>query len=153
MLFFENRIYIPESVRLTILTYRHDSMLAGHPGIRKTRDLIERDYWWPKMIHAIEQYVLECDTCQRSKSARRKYSGSLHPLPVASQRWNSVTTDFITELPECEGYDTIMVVVDRHTKMSHFVPCHNSITVEKTALLYIDQIFRHHGIPGELITD
>ena len=153
MLFFENRIYIPESVRLTILTHRHDSLLAGHPGIRKTRELIERDYWWPKMVQTITQYVLECDICQRAKSVRRKYSGLLHPLPIASQRWFSVTMDFITELPMCEGFDTIMVVVDRHTKMAHFSPCHHSIDAEKTAVLYIDRIFRHHGIPGELITD
>ncbi|RYE18911.1 MAG: hypothetical protein EOP45_13405 [Sphingobacteriaceae bacterium] len=114
MLFYENCIYIPDSVRLTVMTHRHDSVISGHLGIRKTRELVERDYWWPKMNAYIERYVTECDTCQRAKSTQQKYSGLLHPLPVASEQWKSVTMDFITDLPPCDGFDTIMVVVDRH---------------------------------------
>ena len=59
----------------------------------------------------------------------------------------------MTELPKCESYDTVMVVVDRFTKMSHFTPCTTAITAEQTAGLYIDRVFRHHGAPKEIITD
>lgn len=105
------------------------------------------------MVATIAQYVNECDICQRTKSSRQKYSGLLHPLPVPSGRWTSVTMDFITELPQCEGFDTIMVVVDRHTKMAHFTPCSKEIDSEQTAKLYIDRVFRHHGTPDTLISD
>lgn len=112
LLFYENKVYIPQSVRLTILTSRHDCRTAGHLGVRKTRELVERDYWWPKMIHNIETYVTQCDKCQRAKPSRNKYSGLLHPLPIATERWKSLSMDFMVQLPLCKGYDAIMVVVD-----------------------------------------
>ncbi|PRP73764.1 retrotransposable element protein, partial [Planoprotostelium fungivorum] len=80
-------------------------------------------------------------------------TGLLHPLLVLSERWLSVTMGFITELPECKGFNSIMVVVDRFTKMAHFVPCQTNITAQETARLYVDRVFRHHGIPTHIISD
>ena len=153
LLYYKGHLYVPESLRLSVLLSRHDSPLAGHFGVRKTRWFIERDYWWPKMANNIEKYVKSCDTCQRMKSSRQKYSGLLHPLPVPSERWESVTLDFITDLPPCEGFDAIMVVVDRYTKMAHFIPCRKDITAVGTAKLYIDRVFWHHGIPETILSD
>lgn len=152
LLLFEDRLYIPENVRLMVLSTAHDSPLSGHFGIRKTLELIQRDYWWPELTKMVEEYVKSCETCQRTKPTRRKY-GLLQPLPVATDRWTSVTIDFMTDLPTCEKYDAIMVVVDRFTKLAHFSPCTNTITAEQTAKLYIDRIFRHHGVPTEIISD
>ncbi|PRP72973.1 retrotransposable element protein, partial [Planoprotostelium fungivorum] len=111
------------SERTTILIVKHDSPIAGHYGIRKTKELVSCDYWWPKMTHDIKSYVKSCDVCQRAKHSHRKQSGLLQPLSVPSDRWKSVTIDFMVELPECQGFNAIMVVVDRFTKMSHFIPC------------------------------
>lgn len=152
-LYYKDKIYVPESVRLTIMTACQDSLLAGHPGVQKTLELVRRDYWWPKQSALIAQYVKECDVCQRTKASRQKYTGLLHPLPTATKYWSSVTLDFITDLPLCEKQDTILVVVDRHTKMAHFTPCTKDITSRDTATLYIDRVFRYHGIPDEIISD
>ncbi|PRP78085.1 hypothetical protein PROFUN_13894 [Planoprotostelium fungivorum] len=127
-------------------------------GFHVTDDLLFyeeqlRDYWWPKMYHTIESYVKSCDTCQRAKHSRKKQSGLLQPLEVPSDRWTSVTIDFMVELPECQGFNAIMVVVDRFTKMSHFIPCKNTITSEEAAWLYIDRVFRLHGIPEKIVSD
>lgn len=64
-----------------------------------------------------------------------------------------VTIDFITDLPECRGYDSICTMVDRFTKMAHFWPCHKTITAEQTALLYIAKVWRLHGFPAQIISD
>jgi len=61
--------------------------------------------------------------------------------------------DFMVELPECQGFNAIMVVVDRFTKMSHFIPCKNTITSEEAAWLYIDRVFWLHGIPEKIVSD
>lgn len=61
--------------------------------------------------------------------------------------------DFMTDLPLCEGYNSIMVVVDKFTKMAHFIPCTGTITSEQTAKLYFDRVMRHHGLPKIIITD
>ena len=153
LLYYQERLYVPKDMRLVIMKSRHDLLAAGHFGTKKTAHLIERDYWWPHMGTDIKHYVLTCDTCQRTKSSRRKYSGTLQPLPVPSERWQVVTMDFITDLPECKNYDSICTVVDRFTKMAHFWPCNKSITAEQTALLYIDKVWRIHGFPKQIISD
>lgn len=103
MLFYNDKLYVPESLCLMIMIACHDSPLAGHFGQHKTKELVERDYWWPKMTAMIELYVKMCDVCQQTKTLRHKVHGLLHLLPIASERWRSVTMDFITELPECDS--------------------------------------------------
>ena len=76
--------------------------------------------------------------CQQTKKRRATPAGLLTPLPVASGRWSSVTMDFMTDLPPCKGFDAIMVVVDRFTKMAHYIPCTKDIDAEGMATLYID---------------
>lgn len=153
LLYYQDRLYVPKVMRVVIMRSRHDTLAAGHFGSRKTAHLIERDYWWPKMSEDVKHYVTTFDVCQRSKASRRKYSGTLQPLPVPSERWQVVTMDFITDLPECRSYDSICTVVDRFTKMAHFWPCNKTITAEQTALLYIDKVWRLHGFPVQIISD
>lgn len=153
LLYYQDKLYIPKSQRLTILLSRHDTLMSGHYGVSKTMEYINRDFWWPKMVNEIETYVKSCAVCQRVKPGRHKPIGLLKPLPVPSDRWSSVTMDFITDLPPCKGFDSIMVVVDRFTKMAHFSPCTKTITAQGTAKLYIDRVLRHHGIPESIISD
>jgi hypothetical protein len=61
--------------------------------------------------------------------------------------------DFIVSLPESHGYTAIWVVVDRLTKMSHFVPCTGSITAKELAELFMDKMFKHHGLCEEIVSD
>jgi hypothetical protein len=61
--------------------------------------------------------------------------------------------DFITDLPLCDGFDTILVVVDRFTKMSHFIACNKSISAEETAKLILQQVVRLHGLPQDIVSD
>ena len=61
--------------------------------------------------------------------------------------------DFITDLPESGGHDAILVVVDRLTKMSHFIPCRKDINAKQFAIVFLKEIFRLHGLPRDIITD
>ena len=61
--------------------------------------------------------------------------------------------DFITDLPKSEGYDTILVVIDRMTKMSHFIPCNKDMNTRQFAKTFIKDIFRLHGLPKDIIMD
>jgi hypothetical protein len=131
----------------------HDSPMSGHMGVVKTLEQIQRNYWWPKMRTTVEDYVKSCLACQRTKPDRQKPAGLLHPLPVASKRWLSVTMDFMVDLPPCKGFDSIMVVVDHFTKMSHFIPCTKNITAKETAALFTDRVTRYHGLPDTIISD
>ena len=154
LLYRNDLLYIPNGTsRLKILESRHDSLLAGHFGIRKTVELISRDYWWPGLRKFVKDYIRTCDACARSKVPRHLPHGLLQPLPIPTRPWESISMDFITDLPKSTGHDTILVVVDRYSKMSHFIPTRKEISAEGTAKLIIQNVIRLHGIPRDIVTD
>ena len=91
--------------------------------------------------------------CQRSKAVRHAPYGLLHPNEIPDQPWQSIAMDFITDLPNSNGYDTILVVIDRLTKMSHFIPCGKGPDARQFATLFMQHVVRLHGIPRDIITD
>jgi hypothetical protein len=154
IIYKEGLIYVPKGeARLAILKARHDALAAGHYGNQKTYELISRDFWWPGMRAYIKHYIDTCDICNRAKAKRHKPNGLLQPLPISKGPWSSVTLDFIVQLPESDGFNAILVVVCRYTKMAHFIPCRTEIDAAKTAQLFIDHVFRLHGTPDEIISD
>ena len=89
------------------------------------------------MSRYIGKYVSTCDMCLRTKSIHQLPTGELHPLPIPSGPWDTISVDFITELPESNGKDAIMVVVDSMTKRSHFISTVTTLTAARTAQLYL----------------
>ena len=152
-LMFQNRIVIPESMKMEILEQCHDSPFAGHPGIQKTFELISRSYWWPSYRRDCTSYVASCELCARAKPERRKPAGLLTPLPIPPRPWFSISMDLITDLPLVGGVDSILVVVDRFTKMSHFIACTKTINSFKLADMFFEQIVRLHGFPRDIVSD
>ena len=94
-----------------------------------------------------------CDLCSRGKAPRHLKHGELVPLPAPSGPWKGISCDFITDLPESEGYDSVFVVVDRLTKMSHFVPCHKTTTAPEFARILLDHVIHLHGIPDSIVSN
>uniref|UniRef100_A0A803TGS2 Gypsy retrotransposon integrase-like protein 1 n=1 Tax=Anolis carolinensis TaxID=28377 RepID=A0A803TGS2_ANOCA len=154
LLCYRNHVYIPPGPgREKALRLCHDSKPAGHFGLFKTMHLILRDFWWPKIRKDVENYVNTCPVCQCSKTRREKPSVLLHPLPTPSRPWEIISADFITDLPPSLGFTTILVVVDLFTKMAHFIPCDGLPTAKETADLFLQHVFRLHGLPKSLVTD
>lgn len=153
LLLYNDLIYVPTvDLRLHILRENHDSPTAGHFGINKTIELVTRNYWWPGLKSFIADYIKSCD-CNRAKSSRHKPYGLLEPLPIPNRPWSSISTDFIGELPQSNGYNAISVWVCRLTKMAHFVPCRTSTTASDLARIFKDNIFRLHGLPEDIVSD
>ncbi len=92
------------------------------------------------MNKLLREYVKSCDTCAQAKALRHRLFGLLQPLPIPSRPWGSIAMDFITDLPTVRAKNSILVVVDRLTKMAHFSPCSKSITTEEIAQLILDGI-------------
>ncbi|CAI7855596.1 unnamed protein product [Closterium sp. NIES-54] len=89
------------------------------------------------MADDVQKFVTSCDTCQRMKSSKQKKAGLLQPLPVPEQPWQVVSLDFITGLPPTKaGYDAILVVIDKFSKMGHFIPTHTTARTKETAQLF-----------------
>ncbi len=153
LLLYNNRIYIPESLRIDILQSHHNSPTAGHFGISKTFELISRNFWWKSLRGDVRRFVNSCDVCNRNKNVNHKPFGLLQPLAIPEKQWSSISLDFITDLPISNKCSIILTVIDRLSKMGHFIPLEKLPSAEETAKLIFNNIFKLHGIPKEIISD
>lgn len=126
---------------------------AAHGGHAKTYNRIAAIYYWPKMAREIKKYVSTCDICQKAKPQRHAPAGLLQPIPIPSQPFEVVTMDFIPELPLSEGYDNILVIVDKLTKYAIFIPTTVNIAEVETARFFFHHVISQFGIPKQIITD
>jgi len=94
-----------------------------------------------------------CDSCQRNKNCTEQPAGKLMPNSIPEKPWIHISADFITKLPLAQGYDTILVVVDRLTKMVYFIPTTEKTTAEGLAKLFRDNVWKLHGLPKSIISD
>ncbi|KAJ9520387.1 hypothetical protein QJQ45_000129 [Haematococcus lacustris] len=141
-------------LREYILHEMHDAAYAGHVGITKTLERLSRVFYWDTMRADVRHYVTTCDACQRDKSSTLKPGGLLNPLSIPDYRWESVSMDLITKLPSAShGFDAICVFVDRLSKMVHFVPCKESMNAKGFARLFVDNVFKLHGLPKDMVSD
>ncbi len=152
----DDALVIPnyDGLRRECLESVHDTPYSGHPGVAKTTKLAERVYWWPGMRNSVLQFVRTCDKCQHNKSSNQKPAGLLKPVQIPGRRWESVSMDLITALPKtARGKDALVVFVNRLTKMVHLQAITTNITAAQLAHSFIDNVFVHHGVPKELISD
>lgn len=165
-LMFRNRLYVPEgSLRTLLVQVAHDSCETGHPGKNKLYALLSRDYFWPQMSKDTATFALHCYDCRRNTINRSRYQGTLKPLPLPLARWRDISVDFVGPLPldegplshlkwhNSEGFDTIMVVVDRLTKMRHYIPCRKDLSTKDQAFLFIRDVWKLHGLPDTIVSD
>jgi len=153
-LFRANRLCIPVgSVRLLLLQEAHGGGLMGHFGATKTLDVLANHFFWPQMRRDVQRFVSRCTTCQKAKSHLNPH-GLYMPLPVPSIPWADISMDFVLGLPRTKrGRDSVFVVVDRFSKMAHFIPCHKSDDAVHIADLFFQEIVRLHGMPSTIVSD
>ncbi|GJP34764.1 hypothetical protein CLOM_g19193 [Closterium sp. NIES-68] len=150
------KIWVPNCppLRQLLLEEYHDVLYARHFGSNKTLTSIAKHYYWLRMAADVQQFLTSCATCQRMKCSKQKKAGLLQPLPVPEQPWHVVSLDFITGLPTTtSGHDAILVVIDKFSKMGHFILTHTTARSEAAAQLFVHHIISQHGIPTTLISD
>ena len=107
-------------------------------GYHKTLQQISAIFYWEGLSHYVKRYIETCTRCDYSKSITRKPAGLLQSLQLPTTRWEHLTMDFITGLPPtANGNDAIMVVVDRLSKMAHFIPTSTKVTASEVADLFV----------------
>ena len=105
------------------------------------------------MRKCIRRFIKECEVCQRNKVENLKPVGLLQPLQIPNQVWTDISMDFIEGLPNSKGYSVIMVMVDRLSKYSHFIPLAHPYIASTVARTFMDNIFKLHGIPHSIVSD
>jgi hypothetical protein len=155
-IWFKDRICVPEieSLHETILKGAHDSDYSIHTRSTKMYQDLKQKYWWYELKRDVAAHVAMCDVCQRVKAEQQRPAGLLYPLKIPEWKWEEIGKDFITRL-SCtqKGYDAIWVIVDRLTKVAHFIPVQTTYKVSQLAELYVSRIVSLHGVPKKIVLD
>jgi transposase InsO family protein len=143
-----------QSLQCLIIGENHDAPTAAHLGLDKTVEKIKRQFYWPTLLADTQQYIKSCEACQRNKARTTAPAGLLQPLSIPKERWERISMDFITQLPTtATGFDAIVIFIDYLTKRVHAAPTRSDITAPEVARLFLDNVFRHHGLPREIVSD
>lgn len=153
-LFKRQQLCVPRhSIRIVIIQEAHEGGLAGHLGIDKTIHILHSHFFWPKLTRDVEHFIRRSLRCHRAKSHSSPHRLYM-PLIVPVAPWEDVSLDFITGLPYTQRQkDSVMVVVDRFSKMDHFIACHTTYDAVQIANLYFKEIVRLHGVPKTMVSD
>ncbi|PKA63782.1 putative mitochondrial protein [Apostasia shenzhenica] len=142
-----------EELRRRIIWLLHSESARGHSGVEVTTMRVKKVFYWRGLKKLVRKVVAECDICQRNKTENVAYPGLLQPLPLPNKIWSDITMDFIEGLPPSQGKNTIWVIVDRMSKYAHFIGISHPFTAASLAQVFIEQIFKLHGMPEKIVSD
>jgi hypothetical protein len=154
LLFKGCQLCIPRcSMRENLLKEKHSRGLAGHFSHEKTFARLNGSYYWSGMRVEVKKFVNNCKICQYSKG-KRYNTGLYQPLPIPERPWDAIRMDFVLRLPRKQrGIDSIFVVVERFSKMAHFIPCQKTSDATHVANLFFKEVVRLHGLPSSIVSD
>ena len=121
----------------------HDTLWPRHPGWQRNHALLKQGYYWPQMRDDVAEYVRTCLTCQQDKSDKQKTPGLLEPLLVPMRPWESVSLDFINNLPKTGDLRSILVIVDRFSKYATFFLVTKHCSAKETARLFFKFVVKY----------
>lgn len=142
-----------QAAHQAVLLALHSNGIGGHSGITTTYKKIKMLFCWPGMKEGIKEYVNACQICQQAKAEHTKSPGLLQPLPVPPTTWHTISMDFIEGLPKSKHHDAILVVIDKLSKYAHFIAMSHPYTTASVARLFMDSVYKLHGMPMVIISD
>jgi hypothetical protein len=156
--FFRNKLWISKSNELTLRIIKkiHDQFAFDHLEFRRTLQTMNRHFYWTRMRDALEQYIHNCHNCKKAKASRDKYSELLKSLSISTKSWIDLSMNFVIELSMSDEKDVILMIMNRMTKMRHYISClaqEKEIFAEETAKLLIANVWKLHELSKTIVSD
>ncbi len=158
-LFFKKKLWVFESdeLKLKIIRKVHDQSTSEHSNVRRTCKYLNKWYYWSQSKQLMKRYVKNCHVCRRFKSSRDKYSELLNSLSISDRSWTNIIMNFVIELSKIKNdFNVILMIIDRLTKMHHYVSCvieKEETSVEETTRLLINQIWKLHELSSTIVSN
>ena len=147
-------IIVPEKQKIRFLQFFHDRGDRGHYGFSKTYTQLRKSVYWESMVEDLEAFIETCPTCQSTKNSDHKRQGFLHPLPIPSTRFDSLSFDFKPLPKSVNGNDFAWVITDRLTKLIRVLPCCRTLSSEQAANLFYNKWYlAGFGFPLSIVSD
>ena len=140
-------------MRALLVREAHGGGLMGHFDIQKTFDVLHEHFFWPHMKMDVERVCAKCITYRQAKS-RVLPHGKYIPLEIPCEPCTNISMDFILGLPRPKkNQDCILVVVDRFSKMAHFIACTKTDNATHIANSFFREIVHLHGVPKSIVSN
>lgn len=155
IIYYKSRVWVGNAIAIQrqVLTALHASAVGRHSGYEATYHRVKKLFAWPQLKQAVKDFVTQCTTCQQAKTERVAYPGLLAPLPIPEGAWKVITMDFVEGLPRSKSYNCILVVVNKFSKYAHFLPLSHPFSALQVAKLFMNNIFKLHGLPQAIVSD
>ncbi len=158
ILYHDSQLWISfnELLQMNLIREIHDQSSVDHSDILRTVKIIKRNYYWSFMRKTIDQYIWNCYICQRSKTSRNKSNDLLQSLSISEQQWQDIVINFIIDLSDSSEYNAILTIICKLSKERHYISCiteNEDITVEKTAEMLIQWVYRTHDLSSFIVSD
>jgi hypothetical protein len=135
------------ALRTKLIAAFHSTPIGGHSRIHATYMRIKKWFCWRGLKQDVENFVKQCETCHHAKVEKATPIGLLQPLPIPAGAWKDITMDFIKGLPKSEGFNSILIIMDRFSKYAHFLPLKHPFFAKQVAQVLLDMVVRLHGMP------
>nr|GEX40310.1 hypothetical protein [Tanacetum cinerariifolium] len=139
-------------LRKELVQHFHDEAIGRHSGAHVTMKKLGLLFYWNGLKKMVKHMIRDCNVCQRQKPELSAYPGLIQPLPIPERIWKEISMDFIKKLPTSHEKSVILVVVDRLSKYTHFIPLTHLFTASQVAQVFLDQVYKLRGLP-ESITE
>ncbi|XP_048227841.1 uncharacterized protein LOC125369454 [Ricinus communis] len=151
---YESLKYLKGQNKLNRRNAKWSEFIKAIPYIIKYKqDVLHDHFYWPCMKKDVMRFCANCIVCKHAKSKLQPH-GLYMPLPISSSPWVDISMDFILRLPRTRHeHDNIFVVVDRFSKMAHFIACKKTNDTQHIADLFFREVVRLHGMPRTIVSD
>ncbi len=158
-MFFKKKLWISEfdQLKLDIIRKIHDQSASEHSDVRRTCKYLFKWYYWSQAKQSVERYIRNCHICRRFKAIRDRYFELLNSLSISDRSWTNIILNFVIELSKTkDDFNAILMIVDRLTKMHHYISCitaEEDISAEEIARLLISNVWKLHELSSTIISD